>query len=109
MNNKLLIQTALSTVVALGLSSTAHAIKTEEEIKATAKAQAIAKNEKCAGIIRAGLNDCPTSQHACAGLADENNDPEEFTWMPVGTCEKIAGAHVITVKEKKKTKKVAKK
>jgi len=52
--------------------------------------------EKCAGIVKAGMNDCGTSQHDCGGLATEDNDPEEWIYVPEGTCEKIAGA---TLKE----------
>lgn len=92
---------ALGTTLILGLSQTAYSLKTAEEIKAVAKAQKAAGREKCAGRILAGLNDCPTSMHACAGMADEDGNVEEFIWMPKGSCEKIAGTHVITVKEKK--------
>lgn len=101
---------ALGTTLILGLSQSAYSLKTAEEIKATAKAQKSAGKEKCAGRILAGLNDCPTSMHACAGMADEDGDTEEFIWMPKGSCEKIVGTHVIKTKEKKEKKeKVVKK
>ena len=102
--NKDKIILSLFIASSIALAGTAHAIKTKEEIQATAKLQKAANNEKCAGIIRAGLNDCPTSQHACAGMGDEDSDPEEFTWMPKGTCDKIKGTHVINTKEKKNKK-----
>lgn len=97
---KLLIQTALSTSLALGLANSAHAVKTKEEI-ARDSAQFIKNGlERCAGRVKAGLNDCPTSQHACAGMGDEDGDFEEYIWLPVGTCEKIAGTHLRSVKSK---------
>jgi len=55
--------------------------------------------EKCAGVARAGKNDCGASTHDCAGKATKDNDPEEWVYVPAGVCEKIAGA---TVKATKK-------
>jgi len=103
-STKTLIKAALSTALILGFAQSASALKTQEEIEATKKAQAQAGREKCAGRILAGLNDCPTSMHACAGMGDEDGDKEEFIWMPKGSCAKIIGTHVI--KDKKKEKKV---
>ncbi len=47
--------------------------------------------EKCAGIVKAGQNDCGTSTHSCAGQASATADPEEWVYVPEGTCEKIVG------------------
>lgn len=55
--------------------------------------------EKCAGIIKAGKNDCGTSKHSCAGQASMDNDPEEWAYVPKGTCEKIVGGKVIKGKK----------
>lgn len=99
-NTDLLIKTALSTTVALGLVGNTYAVKTAEERAKDVKTFVKDGLEQCAGRIKAGLNDCPTSQHACAGLADEDSDYEEFIWMPVGTCSKIAGAHLRPLKSK---------
>ena len=49
-------------------------------------------HEKCAGIVKKGMNSCGTSKHGCAGHAAVNNDPEEWIYLPKGTCEKISGA-----------------
>jgi len=103
-STKTLIKAALSTTLILGFVQSASALKTQEEIEATNKAEENAGREKCAGRILAGLNDCPTSMHACAGLADEDGDEEEFIFMPKGSCEKIVGTHII--KDKKKEKEV---
>ena len=49
-------------------------------------------HEKCAGIVKTGMNDCGTSKHNCAGQATRDNDPEEWVYLPKGTCAKIAGS-----------------
>lgn len=110
MNNKnnTLIKLTIGTALILGLSQTAFSVRSQEESDARAKKQEAAGNEKCAGRILAGLNDCPTSLHACAGMGDEDADPEEFIFLPKGTCEKIAGTHIIKDKKKKKVAKKSK-
>lgn len=50
--------------------------------------------EKCAGIAKAGKNDCGTSKHSCAGQAAKDGDKEEWVYVPAGTCEKIVGGSV---------------
>jgi uncharacterized membrane protein len=47
--------------------------------------------EKCYGIAKAGKNDCGTNAHACAGQAKVDNDPEEWVYVPKGTCVKTGG------------------
>jgi uncharacterized membrane protein len=47
--------------------------------------------EKCYGIVKAGKNDCQTSNSACAGTAEIDNKPTAFIALPKGTCEKIVG------------------
>ncbi len=54
--------------------------------------------EKCAGIAKAGMNDCGTSKHACSGQAKKDGG-EEWVYVPKGTCNKIVGG---TVKKSKK-------
>lgn len=58
--------------------------------------------EKCAGIVKAGMNDCGTSKHACAGHAKADGDKEEWVYVPEGTCKKIAGASVYVPADKGK-------
>ncbi|HKY89615.1 MAG TPA: DUF2282 domain-containing protein [Nevskiaceae bacterium] len=50
--------------------------------------------EKCAGVIKAGKNDCATSRNACHAHVTVDKDPEAWIYLPKGTCEKIVGAHV---------------
>jgi uncharacterized membrane protein len=52
------------------------------------------KDEKCAGVIKAGKNDCATSKNACHGHVKADKDPEAWIYVPKGTCDRIAGAHV---------------
>jgi uncharacterized membrane protein len=51
--------------------------------------------EKCAGIVKKGMNDCGTSKHNCAGQSSVDNDPEEWVYVPAGRCDKIVGGKVI--------------
>nr|WP_255510999.1 DUF2282 domain-containing protein [Cyanobium sp. LEGE 06113] len=37
------------------------------------------------------MNDCGTSKHSCAGEAKVSGDPEEWVYVPTGTCKKIVG------------------
>lgn len=77
--------TALAVVVALGMGLISGA--------------AIAAKpgfEKCAGIVRAGMNDCGTSGHSCAGQASKDGDAEEWIYVPEGTCQKMVGTTLKT-------------
>jgi uncharacterized membrane protein len=49
--------------------------------------------EKCYGIAKAGLNDCQTATHSCAGTATKNMDPASWIYVPAGTCAKISGGN----------------
>ncbi|MCC2869700.1 MAG: DUF2282 domain-containing protein [Candidatus Accumulibacter phosphatis] len=78
-----IIRSAIAGLLALGFSA--------------ASSQAIAAagdNEKCAGIVKAGKNDCGTSKSSCAGTAKVDRDPEAWVFVPKGTCDKIAGGTV---------------
>ena len=59
--------------------------------------------EKCAGIAKAGMNDCGSldGKHGCAGQAKMDNDPQEWVYVPQGTCTKITGGKVAKVKPAK--------
>lgn len=75
---------AAAALLALGLSATALADKEGME--------------KCAGIAKAGKNDCGTATSPCAGTAKKDNEPNAWIYVPTGTCEKIAGGKVVTGK-----------
>ena len=82
-DKKILINAAVASVIALGLG-------------AISQPASAAKDgfEKCQGVAKAGMNDCGTSSHACAGQASTDRDAEEWIYVPAGTCEKIAGGKV---------------
>lgn len=50
--------------------------------------------EKCQGIAKTGMNDCSANGHACAGQAVVDGDPNEWVYLPEGTCDKIVGGTV---------------
>jgi uncharacterized membrane protein len=77
-----LIQSAVAGLAAAGISGAARAAKEGME--------------KCAGIAKAGKNDCGTSKSSCAGTSKADNDPNAWIYVPKGTCEKIAGGKPVT-------------
>ena len=72
-----LIQTAIAGVLAIAAQGQAAA--------------ADAPREKCYGIAKAGQNDCGTARHTCAGKATKDNAPDDWKYVPKGTCEKLGG------------------
>lgn len=77
-----LLKSAVASAVALGLS-------------ATPVLAAKPGMEKCAGIVKAGKNDCGTSKSSCQGTSTKDNDPDAWIYVPKGTCEKIAGGKMV--------------
>ena len=77
-----------STLLSLSLSAAMSIANAEDT---TAKVE----TEKCAGIVKAGMNDCGTKEHGCAGKAAKDNLADEWIAVPKGTCEKIAGGTVV--------------
>ena len=53
-----------------------------------------AAKEKCFGNVKAGQNDCASSDgsHSCAGQAKADNDAHDWKYVAKGTCEKLGGA-----------------
>lgn len=88
-NQSTLVKAAIGSVLALGMG---HAVAEEKDDTAAAGTPQM---ERCAGIVKAGMNDCGTSQHSCAGQGKEDYDPEEWIALPKGTCEKIVGGTVL--------------
>lgn len=84
-DSKIIASSALASVLAVGLSTSTTNVSSEEEK---------IEWEKCQGIVKAGMNDCGTSKHACAGASKVDNDPEEWIKLPKGTCEKIVGGKI---------------
>lgn len=51
--------------------------------------------EKCAGIVKAGKNDCASGRNACSGQDKQERSPNSWIYVPKGTCDKIAGGRVV--------------
>lgn len=79
MNHRLIASSALASVLALGVLSTASA--------------ADAPKEKCFGIAKAGANDCAnlSGTHSCAGQSKADNGADEWKYVAKGTCASLGG------------------
>ena len=53
--------------------------------------------EQCAGIIKAGKNDCATATNACHGHVEVDANPNAWIYVPKGTCERLVGGRVVHV------------
>lgn len=51
--------------------------------------------EKCAGIVKKGMNDCAANGHSCGGEAKKDKDANEWIFVQKGICKKIAGSRLI--------------
>ena len=73
-NHRLVVSSALASVLALGLAGNAAA---QEKGK-----------EKCYGIAKAGQNDCANlfGSHSCAGQAKEDLSHMDWKYVAKGTC-----------------------
>jgi uncharacterized membrane protein len=88
MNHRLIVSSALASVMALGLAGQAAA----------------QEKEKCYGIAKAGQNDCAnlSGSHTCAGQAKVDNDPGEWKYVAKGTCKDMKGMTADEAKMKMK-------
>lgn len=86
---------AISSVLALGILTATSANAVPSQPSAW---------EKCAGIAKAGKNDCGAlnGSHGCSGQATSDNDDNEWVYVPKGTCGKITGGSVKGEKAAKK-------
>jgi uncharacterized membrane protein len=55
-----------------------------------------AGGEKCYGIVKKGMNSCSDEghNHSCSGESPRDRDPNEWIYVPTGTCHKIKGGRV---------------
>ena len=88
MNQRLVVSSALASVLALGLVGQAAA---QDKGK-----------EKCFGIAKAGQNDCAnlTGSHSCAGQAQRDAGVDEWKYVAAGTCKKLGGSTAEEAKAK---------
>jgi uncharacterized membrane protein len=83
-----MLRAAMTSLLALGTASF---------VASAVAADTHAGEEQCAGVIKAGKNDCATANNACHGHVEKDADPMAWIYVPKGTCEKIAGARVVHV------------
>jgi uncharacterized membrane protein len=90
MNQRLIVSSALASVLALGLAGQAAAQAKEKE--------------KCYGVAKAGQNDCGNlaGTHTCAGQNKVDNDPGEWKYVAKGTCKELKGKTESEAKDAKK-------
>jgi uncharacterized membrane protein len=88
MNHRLVVSSALASVLALGLAGQAVAQAKEKE--------------KCYGIAKAGQNDCANlaGTHSCAGQSKIDNDAGEWKYVAKGTCKDMKGMSAEEAKAK---------
>lgn len=65
--------------------------KSVESYAPAAQANADGDTEQCFGVAKAGQNDCSTAVHSCNSQAKVDYAPEDFKYVPNGTCLKIGG------------------
>ena len=92
MNHRLVVSSALASVLAMGLVG---------QVAAQDKDKA---KERCYGIAKAGQNDCAnlSNTHSCAGQSKADNDADEWKYVAKGTCKEMKGMTADEVKAKKK-------
>ncbi len=92
MNQRLIVSSALASVLALGLAG---------QVVAQEKGK---DKEKCYGIAKAGANDCAnlSGTHSCAGQSKVDNDPGEWKYVAKGTCKDMKGMSADEAKAKAK-------
>ncbi|HEX7606816.1 MAG TPA: DUF2282 domain-containing protein [Usitatibacter sp.] len=81
MSSSKLLQSAIASVLAIGLAQAANSHDPKDD----------GVKEKCYGIAKAGQNDCGTARHSCAGKASKDNAPDEWKYVPKGTCQTLGG------------------
>jgi uncharacterized membrane protein len=90
-SSKSVATAALASVITLGLASISSDVLAEKKGN---------NMEKCAGIAKAGMNDCGANGHSCAGQSTTDSDPKEWVFVPKGTCAKIVGGMIVKMEEK---------
>jgi len=81
-----LLRLAVTGLLALGATAAATSTLAADDDK-----------EQCAGIVKAGKNDCATSTNACHSHVTVDSSAEAWVYLPKGTCERLVGGHVVHV------------
>jgi len=88
MNHRLIVSSALASVLAMGVATGAAAADTAKE--------------KCYGIAKAGKNDCAnlSGSHSCAGQTKDDMSPADWNYVAKGTCKDMKGLSADEAKAK---------
>ena len=91
MNQRLIVSSALASVLAQGLIG--HASAADDKTK-----------EKCFGVAKAGQNDCAnlSGSHSCAGQAKAEMVADDWKYVAKGTCKDMKGMTEAEAKAKMK-------
>jgi uncharacterized membrane protein len=81
-NTKMLVTSAVAALATIAASQVAQSGPAEEPNFTF---------EKCYGVVKAGLNDCQTSTHSCAGTSTMDDQKDAWIYVPAGTCSKLTG------------------
>ena len=91
LNSKLLIGSALAAVTSLAAGGAFAGPAPQPDYSF----------EKCFGVVKAGLNDCQTATHSCAGTATKDNQGDAWVYVQTApltyvrqriTVERVAGS-----------------
>ena len=98
MNHRLVVSSALASVLALGLVDNVAAQMTKDPGKS---------HEKCFGVAKAGQNDCANQAgtHSCAGQSTADRSLDDWKYVPAGTCGAMKGKTADEIKKMKDGKK----
>jgi len=83
-----MLQVAISGVLALAGTAIASTAFAADDSK-----------EQCAGIVKAGKNDCATATNACHGHVTSDANAQAWIYVPKGTCDRIVGGQIVQVAE----------
>ena len=86
--NSSMLQVAISGVLALAGTAIASTAFAADDSK-----------EQCAGIVKAGKNDCATATNACHGHVTSDANAQAWIYVPKGTCDRIVGGQIVQVAE----------
>lgn len=59
--------------------------------------------------MKAGLSDCASVEHVCAEMNTDDSSETDWLWLPIGTCNKIIGAHTLKASKPDGSEKLLKK
>ena len=98
MNHRLVVSSALASVLSLGLIGAASAQPAKDPGKS---------HEKCYGVSKAGQNDCANvaGTHSCAGQSKADMSLDDWKYVAAGTCGAMKGKTADEVKAMKDGKK----